>query len=117
MSFVANPKRPELLSTCPWSNVRRHLGTTCRYFKRNVTELTSVRYPHLQRGEYAELGSADIETFRSLLPDDGQILTGEEAIGYNTDWLRVARGLYHVHVCLFSDLEIKLVILANNLNY
>jgi D-2-hydroxyglutarate dehydrogenase len=52
------------------------------------------RYP-IKRGHYAELTEKDIATFESIL-DKNRVLTGDDASGYNVDWMRSVRGYSNV---------------------
>ncbi|XP_013396492.1 D-2-hydroxyglutarate dehydrogenase, mitochondrial isoform X3 [Lingula anatina] len=63
-------------------------GSACRL---GELELTSVRYPHVQRGKYATLTEKDVDFFQKLLPQ--RVLQDpSELDGYNIDWMRTVRG-------------------------
>ena len=55
-----------------------------------AVELTSLRYPGLKRGQFANIEQGDLDHFRAVLGSDG-VLT-DDLDGYNTDWLRTVRG-------------------------
>ena len=66
------------------------LAPTSRSLLGWQVELTSVRYPHLKRGQYARLTEADVAEFRRVLGAE-RVLT-DDLDGYNTDWMRSVRG-------------------------
>jgi len=57
-------------------------------------ELTSVRYPGVHRGNYAQLSNVHIQHFQSILPKERVITDANDVAPYNVDWLRMVRGLY-----------------------
>ena len=60
-------------------------------------ELTSKRYPKLERGPFATLTDADVSSLGRLV--SGRVITEESELdGYNTDWLRTVRGWYRQSV-------------------
>lgn len=62
--------------------------------RRPEVELTSVRYPGVRRGNYAQLSDRHVQHFRSILPKERVITETEDVAGYNVDWLRMVRGWY-----------------------
>lgn len=48
------------------------------------------RYP-TNRGKFAELTEKDVAHFESIL-DKNRVLLGDDAQGYNIDWMRSVRG-------------------------
>ena len=74
-----------------------------RYFStsegRSSVELTHVRYPNLKRGPYGNVGNADINRFREILPGAERVITeASELTGYNTDWLKTCRGIFFAFI-------------------
>lgn len=58
-------------------------------------ELTSRRYPGLQRGHFASLTDADAANIERLV--SGRVLTDlSELEGYNMDWMKTLRGKTHL---------------------
>lgn len=72
---------------------RRCLASSSRLRNRKLPDLTSERYPHVKRGDYATLSQEDVSFFREVLPEASQVLTtAEDLQGYNTDWMGIVRG-------------------------
>jgi hypothetical protein len=59
---------------------------------RSDVELTSIRYPGVQRGSFAQLNDKHVQHFRSILPSERVITDAEDVAAYNVDWLRMVRG-------------------------
>jgi hypothetical protein len=55
-------------------------------------ELTSIRYPGVQRGSYAQLSEKHVQHFRSILPSERVVTDADDVAAYNVDWLRMVRG-------------------------
>ncbi|KAK7473304.1 hypothetical protein BaRGS_00035436 [Batillaria attramentaria] len=69
----------------------KHLHTSAKRQKSAHVDLTSERYPKLQRGPFATLTDADVTSFERIV--SGRVITEpSELDGYNTDWLRTVRG-------------------------
>lgn len=49
----------------------------------------------VKRGSFSELTEKDIAHFESIL-DKNRVLTGDDANGYNIDWMRSVRGYSNV---------------------
>ncbi|XP_021937077.1 D-2-hydroxyglutarate dehydrogenase, mitochondrial isoform X3 [Zootermopsis nevadensis] len=64
--------------------------------RRPEVELTSVRYPGVRRGNYAQLSDRHVQHFRSILPKERVITETEDVAGYNVDWLRMVRGVSQI---------------------
>lgn len=58
------------------------------------TKSPQDRYP-VERGKYAEITNKDVSHFESIL-DKNRVLTGDDTLGYNIDWLRSVRGQSNV---------------------
>ena len=59
----------------------------------SLPAFTHDRYPHLQRGRYAQLDNDDVTYFRQLLPGVGHVITDKDDLEiYNVDWLKTVRG-------------------------
>lgn len=67
---------------------------------RKYVELTSVRYPHLKRGNYSVLSDRHLGFFQSLL-SPYQVLTNDIA-AYNVDWMNSVRGKKIYKNCLLE---------------
>lgn len=78
-------------------NLARSLTNSSRRLEK--IPYTSDRYPHLKRGDFAILQDYDVEAFKKILPNSGQLLSSkdDDLSGYNTDWLKTVRGLYDLH--------------------
>jgi hypothetical protein len=61
---------------------------------RSEVELTSVRYPGVRRGSFAQLSDKHVQHFRSILPKERVITDADDVAGYNVDWLGMVRGRY-----------------------
>jgi FAD/FMN-containing dehydrogenase len=55
-------------------------------------ELTSVRYPGVQRGSYAQLSGKHVQHFQSILPSERIIIDADDVAAHNVDWLGMVRG-------------------------
>jgi len=55
-------------------------------------ELTSVRYPGVQRGSYSQLSDKHVEHFKSILPSERIITDADDVAAHNVDWLGMVRG-------------------------
>ena len=65
----------------------------------SAVPLTTTRYPHIKRKEFAVLSDKDIGHFESVV-GNGNVLQ-KDIDGFNTDWLSTVRGvLYVIHVGL-----------------
>lgn len=54
-------------------------------------QLTSKRYPHLKRGQFAVLNDSDLNVFEKIIP--GRVLNDSLVLdSYNTDWLKIYKG-------------------------
>ncbi|XP_069692075.1 D-2-hydroxyglutarate dehydrogenase, mitochondrial isoform X1 [Periplaneta americana] len=74
--------------------VRRiHCGRKCCSSK---VELTSVRYPGVKRGNYAQLSDKHVQHFQSILPKERVITDLSDVESYNVDWLGMVRGASQV---------------------
>jgi hypothetical protein len=62
--------------------------------RRSEVELTSVRYPGVQRGSFSQLSDKHVQHFRSILPKERVITDADDVAGYNVDWLGMVRGWY-----------------------
>lgn len=62
--------------------------------KANLESYEQDRYP-IQRGKFADLTENDISHFESIL-DKNRVLRGDDAQGYNVDWMRSVRGFSNV---------------------
>ena len=63
----------------------------------SAVPLTTTRYPHIKRKEFAVLSDKDISHFESVV-GNGNVLQ-KDIDGFNTDWLSTVRGvLYVIHV-------------------
>jgi hypothetical protein len=65
---------------------KRGLAST----KKVLPEFTKDRYP-VTRGDYASISDKDVAKFESIL-DKHRVITGDEAQGYNVDWIGSVRG-------------------------
>lgn len=69
-------------------------------------ELTSVRYPGVQRGSYSQLSDKHVQHFQSILPKERVITDEDDVAAYNVDWLGMVRGWcvssLCTHYCLLS---------------
>lgn len=52
--------------------------------------LTSTRYPHLRRKNFANLSDQDLHEFKAIVGSDNVIQSDLDA--YNTDWLKTVKG-------------------------
>ncbi|KAG5873084.1 hypothetical protein JTB14_011109 [Gonioctena quinquepunctata] len=57
-----------------------------------LPQLTKDRYPHVKRGEYAELDEHHLGFFRDLLGPDRVITDPADCEGFNVDWIKNVRG-------------------------
>jgi len=81
------------LSLLPQKRFTARIHTTWSMSGRTVPELTSFRYPNIMRGDFGSLTTADIEFFKKLLNNPGQVLTDDDdLISYNIDWMGNYRG-------------------------
>ena len=74
---------------------------------RAVPELTSIRYPNVQRGNFCSVTTADVEFFKTFLNSPGQVLTeNDDLISYNVDWMGSYRGnfFYVTDSCRYGNL-------------
>ncbi|PNF27572.1 D-2-hydroxyglutarate dehydrogenase, mitochondrial, partial [Cryptotermes secundus] len=55
-------------------------------------ELTSVRYPGVQRGSYSQLSDKHVQHFKSILPKERVITDEDDIAAHNVDWLGMVRG-------------------------
>ena len=63
----------------------------CRYSSYSGIELSSIRYPHVKRGDYGALNQTDVEFFVKTLP--GRVLNDKDDVdSHNVDWLKTVRG-------------------------
>ena len=69
----------------------RRLHCSNYYFDSHV-ELTSVRYPGVKRGNYAQLTDKHVQQFQRILPKERVITDNSDVQSYNVDWLRMVRG-------------------------
>ena len=54
---------------------------------------TRTRFPHVKRGQFAEVTSEDINVFRNILSKESKVLSSSDELdGYNTDWIGIAKG-------------------------
>ena len=84
----------------PRGRVRSVAGQRHPFSSTTQPELTSIRYPHVKRGNYATITDTDVAFFRGLMPEEGRVLTAVDDVqGYNVDWLRTVRGI-NLYVCL-----------------
>ena len=75
-----------------FTSSRRTIHTCFKYLK--YTQLTSVTYPDLKRGNYNLVSDRHMQFFQSLLKPH-QILTDQCDIQkYNVDWMCSVRGKY-----------------------
>ena len=69
-------------------------------------ELTSVRYPGVQRGSYAQLSDRHVQHFQSILPSERVITDADDVAAHNVDWLGMVRGWFvgtlRIHSCPLS---------------
>ena len=57
----------------------------------NIPELTSIRYPHLKRGNYSVIQNKHEKELKKMLDDN--VLFGDDVEKYNVDWLNTVRGI------------------------
>lgn len=57
-----------------------------------VPELTKDRYPHIRRGEFAELSDRHVQHFTSLLGKTRVLTDDDDVHMYNVDWIKNVRG-------------------------
>lgn len=67
-------------------------------------ELTSVRYPGVQRGSYSQLSDKHVQHFQSILPKERVITDEDDVAPYNVDWLGMVRGWCVSSLCTHSCL-------------
>jgi len=65
-------------------------------------ELTSVRYPGVQRGSYSQLSDKHVQQFQSILPSERVITDVDDVAAHNVDWLRMVRGWFGGTLCIHS---------------
>jgi hypothetical protein len=65
-------------------------------------ELTSVRYPGVQRGSYAQLSDKHVRHFQSILPSERVITDADDVAAHNVDWLGMVRGWFVDTLCINS---------------
>ena len=83
----------------PPKHLTASIHTSKTFAARTLPELTSVRYPNITRGDFACLSTADIDFFKKMLNDPGQVLTeDDDLISYNVDWMGNYRGTIHVYL-------------------
>lgn len=71
--------------------VRQLTTNSCNH---QSVPLTKVRYPHLKRGQYAEISEKHIQMFERIVSKN-QILTDPSDVEpYNIDWLKMVCGEY-----------------------
>jgi len=84
-------------SQFPLKRLAASIHTSWACTGRTLPELTSVRYPSIKRGDFGSLSVADVDFFKKLLNDPGQVLTeDDDLISYNIDWM----GSYRGNICL-----------------
>lgn len=85
--------RGSIASLLPWKILSARIHTSWSTSVRTVPELTSIRYPHLTRGDFGSITAADVEFFKTFLNKPGQVLTDDDdLISYNIDWMGNYRG-------------------------
>ncbi|GLV38637.1 D-2-hydroxyglutaric acid dehydrogenase [Carabus blaptoides fortunei] len=57
-----------------------------------LPELTKDRYPHVHRGDYAELAECHVRHFTNILGDTRVLTDTTDVQGYNVDWIKNVRG-------------------------
>jgi len=83
----------------PLKPLAASVHTSCTCSSRTLPELTSVRYPNINRGEFGSLSTADVDFFKKLLINPGQVLTNDDdLLSYNVDWMGSYRGNVHIHL-------------------
>lgn len=81
------------LRSCVWRPGSRHITHSQSLEARAKPQMTSVRFPHLKRGPFAELTSEDIDVFRGIMPGESRVLGPSDGLdSYNTDWIGIAKG-------------------------
>ena len=73
-----------------------HISCSICYMRRYLTtniELTRNRLKKLERHNFASVTESDVHNIRTFLKDPNQILENEDVSPYNTDWLRIFRGI------------------------
>ncbi|XP_028148779.1 D-2-hydroxyglutarate dehydrogenase, mitochondrial [Diabrotica virgifera virgifera] len=58
----------------------------------SLPQLTKDRYPHVKRGEYANLDQQHVGFFKDLLGLNRVITDSEECESFNVDWIKGVRG-------------------------
>ncbi|KAG5368735.1 D-lactate dehydrogenase [cytochrome] 2 [Yarrowia sp. C11] len=92
---VARTARPMLLAKTAKplalvSALSRPMHSSCTVF--SEVKKTADWYKASPRGDYAVIGKADIDYFKSILPDSGVVTDKDDLDFYNTDWMRKFRG-------------------------
>eukprot|EP00794_Sanderia_malayensis_P005501 gene5501-6186_t len=59
-------------------------------FKTTLPELTHIKYPNIERQDFAQIKDEDVSYFKQLLPQ--RVITDDdELLSHNTDWLKIVR--------------------------
>jgi len=83
----------------PVKHSRACLHTSRSLTSRTVPQLTNLRYPNITRGNFESLSASDVEFFKKVLSDSGQVLTeNDDLSSYNIDWMSSYRGIHSVFI-------------------
>eukprot|EP01137_Pigoraptor_chileana_P033148 Opistho-2@23625 len=72
--------------------------------------LTSERYSHVKRGDYATVGDADIAAFRSVLAPERVLTDKDDLAALNKDWQNKYRGNSQVALRPVSTEEVSKIL-------